>query len=94
MEWLKSIMKMDITLLPKDVKKWRSRIIGSLISIKSNSIIFSHFMVINVVVGYIKNHSILLSMYPDNGSLTKIKVSNGKISLIEIGDEKNTKINT
>ena len=94
MEWLKSIMKMDITLLPKDVKKWRSRIIGSLISIKSNSIIFSHFMVINVVVGYIKNHPILLSMYPDNGSLTKIKVSNGKISLIEIGDEKNTKINT
>ena len=51
-------------------------------------------MVINVIVGYIKNHSILLSMYPDNGSLTKIKVSNGKISLIEIGDEKNTKINT
>ena len=25
---------------------------------------------------------------------TKIKVSNGKISLIKIGDEKNTKINT
>jgi len=51
-------------------------------------------MVINVVIGYIKNHPILLSMYPDNGSLTKIKVSNGKISLIKIGDEKNTKINT
>ena len=94
MEWLKSMMNMDIAMLPKDIKEWRSRIIEKLINIKSNSIIFSHFMVINVVVGYIKNHPILLSMYPDNGSLTKIKVSNGKISLIKIGDEKNTKINT
>ena len=81
-------------MLPEDVKEWRSRIIEKLKNIKSNSIIFSHFMVINVVVGYIKKHPILLSMYPDNGSLTKIKVSNGKISLIKIGDEKNTKINT
>jgi len=94
MEWLKSMMNMDIAMLPEDVKEWRSRIIKKLKNIKSNSIIFSHFMVINVVVGYIKNHPILLSMYPDNGSLTKIKVSNGKISLIKIGDEKNTKINT
>ena len=94
MEWLKSMMNMDIAMLPEDVKEWRSRIIKKLKNIKSNSIIFSHFMVINVVVGYIKNHPILLSMYPDNGSLTKIKVSNGEISLIKIGDEKNTKINT
>ena len=68
MEWLKSMMNMDIAMLPEDVKEWRSRII--------------------------KKHPILLSMYPDNGTLTKIKVSNGKISLIKIGDEKNTKINT
>ena len=54
MEWLKSMMNMDITMLPEDVKEWRSRIIEKLINIKSNSIIFSHFMVINVVVGYIK----------------------------------------
>ena len=94
MEWLKCMMNMDIAMLPKDVKEWRSRIIKKLKNIKSNSIIFSHFMVINVVVGYVKNHPMLLSMYPDNGSLTKIKVSNGKISLIKIGDEKNTKINT
>ena len=30
MEWLKSMMNMDITMLPEDVKEWRSRIIEKL----------------------------------------------------------------
>jgi probable phosphoglycerate mutase len=93
MEWLGSISSMPIEDLPLEVAAWRKEIITSLLSIKNNTIIFSHFMVMNVLASYANGEQRLLSFYPDYTSFIKIVLRNGSIYSIEFDKEKKTKIN-
>jgi probable phosphoglycerate mutase len=92
-EWLKDISTRKIETLPDDIKNWRERIITETLNLKNNSIIFCHFMVINVLVGYAIKKDRLLHFYPDNASITEIEVENEKISVISMKDVEKTIIN-
>ena len=92
-EWLKDISTRKIGTLPDDIKNWRERIIAETLNLKNNSIIFCHFMVINVLVGYAIKKDRLLHFYPDNASITEIEVENDKISVISMKDVEKTIIN-
>tara|TARA_B100000029_G_scaffold516695_1_gene632826 strand:- start:9062 stop:9625 length:564 start_codon:yes stop_codon:yes gene_type:complete len=93
-EWLNNIMHMNIAKLPKEIKAWRNNILNEIKDSKQNKIIFTHFMVINVIAGdYYKNKS-LLYFYPDYLSITKITLSNNTIIDLKLGYRKKTQINT
>ena len=92
-EWLKDISTRKTETLPDDIKNWRERIITETLGLKSNSIIFCHFMVINVLVGYAIKKDRLLHFYPDNASITEIEIENEKISVISMKDVEKTIIN-
>ena len=73
-------------------EKWRSSIVQSIQDISGDTIIFSHFMVINCVVGWINNFDNLVGFYPDNCSITKIIKRNGELELTQLGNELSTVI--
>ncbi len=93
MEWLGNISSMPIEDLPLEVAVWRKEIITSLLLTKSNTVIFSHFMVMNVIASYARGEQRLLSFYPDYTSFIKIVLRNESIHSIEFDKEKKTKIN-
>ena len=93
MEWLGNISSMPIEDLPLEVAVWRKEIITSLLLTKSNTVIFSHFMVMNVIASYARDEQRLLSFYPDYTSFIKIVLRNESIYTIEFDKEKKTKIN-
>jgi len=92
-EWLKKITTMNISDLPKEVSDWRNNIIGKSLSFSNNTIIFSHFMVINAIVSGLIKYSEIMYFYPDYASITQITLQNNRAISISLGDEKKTLIN-
>ena len=92
-EWLKKVMTMNIGDLPKEVSVWRDSIISKTLSFTNNTIIFSHFMVINAIVSGLIKRSEIMHFYPDYTSVTQITVKNNEAIKISLGDEKKTIIN-
>ena len=88
--WLKEMFKVKIDALEDPQKKWRNSIVQSIQGMKEDTIIFSHFMVINCVVGWINNFDSLVGFYPDNCSVTKIINRNGELELTQAGNELST----
>ena len=80
-------------ILKNFMLKKSSPLIGKGLSIKNNTIIFSHFMVMNVLASYANSEQRLLSFYPDYTSFIKIVLRNESIYSIELDKEKKTKIN-
>ena len=93
-EWLQKIFKMKISDLETPQKKWKNSIIAELENLEKPTIIFSHFMVINIIVSYLKESDLIVSFYPDNCSITNLsKNSKGEIELINLGSELQTELN-
>ena len=69
------------------------KILSALKNLTEPTIIFSHFMVINIVVSTLKNDPRVVSFYPDNCSITELGSNKGKLNLISTGSELQTRIN-
>ena len=91
--WLGTIFNIDIENLEEPQNLWKNNILEEIKNTKEPTLIFSHFMVINVVLNKIFNHKKLVVFRPDNCSVTKIQVLNQKIKLIEQGQELFTIVN-
>ena len=93
-EWLQKIFKMKLSDLETPQKKWKDAIVGEIENLNYPTIIFSHFMVINIIVSYLKKNDLVVSFYPDNCSITNLSMDNeGKIKIINLGSELQTELN-
>ena len=92
-QWLEKIVKMKKSDLPKNILDWQQKIYESVLESQGNTVIFSHFMVINSVISNILKSDTILYFYPDNTSVTKIFLLNGRIKSFQIGDNKKTHVN-
>ena len=50
--WLKNTMHLNIKSLDENVRDWRLNIIDAITNLNSDAIIFSHYMVMNVLLIY------------------------------------------
>ena len=86
-------MSLPIDKLPKDVNLWRQNLLKVMSSLEKNTIVFTHFMVINALIGYIEKNKTLLYFYPANASVTTVFLKNGTPSSYQVGENKKTFIN-
>ena len=91
--WLQEVFKKNISDLDKPQQNWQSNILLTLKDLSEPTIIFSHFMVINIVVSTLKDDPRVVSFYPDNCSITELKSDEGKLNLISTGNELQTRVN-
>lgn len=91
--WLQNIFKAKIDDLEDAQSEWRNEIINSIKNLEEDTIIFSHFMVINCIVGWLEESDSTVSFYPDNCSITKISKTGGVVNLIKRGKELTTLVN-
>lgn len=91
--WLQGVMQGRWREQSDDLKTWRQALIECLTDIHTDTVIFSHFVAINVAVGATEGDDRALLFRPDNGSITRIKVENGRLELIERGNEATTHVN-
>ena len=100
--WLKRVLPLNWEELEEDTESklsnidyylWRKKIINKIISFKNETVIFTHFVVINYVIGKIMNSNKVINFYPDNCSITEIGIENNKMELIKLGDSSISKVN-
>ena len=101
-DWLKKVLPLtwkelendkESKLSDIDYSKWKKNIINSVLSTKGETIIFTHFVVINFIIGNILSSNKVVNFYPDNCSITQIAIKNNKLEVIELGESKGTKVN-
>jgi broad specificity phosphatase PhoE len=92
-EWLRGVMQGRWRTLPGDLQQWRQALIDRLVDIKEDSVVFCHYVAINVAVGAATSDDRLVCFRPDNGSITRIASGDGRLRLIELGRESETLVN-
>jgi broad specificity phosphatase PhoE len=90
--WLREAMQGRWRDLPADLREWRTALVDCLLGMKENSVVFCHFVAINVAVGAARHDDRLVVFRPDNGSVTRIANDDGRLRVIEFGAEATTAV--
>ena len=91
--WLKNILQMNKNDLPENIAKWKDNIISKTKAFSQDSVIFTHFMVINALISEITSSDTLLYFHPGYTSIVKIKIAKNKIQSFLIQESEKTHIN-
>ena len=75
-----------------DLNAWRAGVIDALKEIPESSVITSHFVAINVVVGHLLGDDLVVKFRPDNCSVTIVERVGDELRLVEMGREAETVI--
>ena len=92
-DWLKQIAQKKKNQLPDKIKSWEKNIFKKIKSFHQNTIIFSHFMVVNSILSTLSNNKNLLYFYPGYTSVTKIINIDSKLDHFLCEGSKKTLIN-
>ena len=100
--WLKRVLPLTWNELISDEDSkeskidyflWRENILKFFLSLKKDTFIFTHYLVINSVVSHLRKSDKVVFFNPDNTSLTHLSLSDKKLKIISLGDEASTLIN-
>lgn len=91
--WLQGVMAGKWTDLPPELLRWRQDLVDCVLGFETDTVVFCHFIAINVVVGAATGAEELIVFRPDNGSVTDVLTDAGKLELVALGIEANTRVN-
>jgi broad specificity phosphatase PhoE len=75
-----------------DYVAWRQSVLDSLYHLPENSVVFSHFIAINVAVGAALSRDDVVSFSPDHASITCVEATNGRLRLLDLGRQADTTV--
>jgi broad specificity phosphatase PhoE len=84
-EWLKALTKRRWLELDDAVQSWRRTAIESLLEISQDTIVVSHFMIINAVVSWATADGEVVCCQPMQGSRTTLERVGDSFRVIELG---------
>jgi broad specificity phosphatase PhoE len=91
--WLKEVMRDQWPNLDPDLRQWRREVLNALLSMKTDTVVFTHFIAINVAVGHATADHRVVSFRPDNASITILETHGSQLHFVERGAEADTKVN-
>ena len=91
--WLQGVMAGKWTDLPEELLRWRQEMIDCVLGFETDTVVFCHFIAINVVVGAATGAEELIVFRPDNGSVTEVAATGGKFDSTVLGVGAVTRVN-
>ena len=92
--WLRALMAGSWRDVSRDLAQWREEVVAVLASQKSDAVIFSHYVAINVAAGAALKDDRVVVFSPDNCSVTVFETEGDTLRLVEKGHEASlTKVN-
>jgi broad specificity phosphatase PhoE len=83
--WLRSFMSGSWRDADANLAQWRETVIATLIATSEDSVVFSHFIAINVALGHVIGDDRVVIFAPDNCSVTIFETDGVRLKLIERG---------
>lgn len=90
--WLKEIMSSSWNELSDELQQWRQECIDFVSQLEHDSLIFSHYIAINILIGHCQKNNKLISYHPDNCSIHQFETQ-PELRLIKLGKQAQTVIN-
>ncbi len=75
-----------------DYIAWRQTLLDSLTRLPEDSVVFSHFIAINVAVAAAHSREDVVCFRPDHASITCVEAGNGGLRLVELGRQADTTV--
>ena len=100
--WLRRILPLTWSELLKDKEtkdsgvnfiQWKKNIMNNIYSINKNTIIFTHFVVINSIIGEILKSDKIVNFQPSNCSITEIRKINDRLEIVKLGKSLESTVN-
>lgn len=96
--WLRKLMGGTWREVPRELAEWREHCIATVAAIPADTVIFSHYIAINVIYGVATGDDRVVAFSPDNCSVTVFEVVPGpggmRLGLVAKGNEASlTKVN-
>jgi broad specificity phosphatase PhoE len=83
--WLRAVMQSIYADLDDGLRAFRDRVVSKVASIEGDTVIVSHYIAINAVVGAATGDDRVVSFAPGHCSRTVVEVARGAIHLVELG---------
>ena len=96
--WLMAIMEGKWTdppalaTEPHDLPAWRRGTVDALLELTESTIVSTHFVAINAIVGQLIGDDTVVGFRPDNCSITIVESNGQELRLIEKGTEAETEV--
>ncbi len=92
--WLRRVLlgRWDDPELDPRVEQWRRALLDALVGIEEETVITTHFVAINAVVGVATGDQRVTCFRPDYCSRTVVEVTGGAIRLVTLGPEAPTEV--
>ena len=91
-DWLRQAMRGRWSELAPQYQEWRKQVVAALLALKTPTVVTSHFIAINVAVGAATQDGRVICFEPDNCSCTRLEVRDGRLRLVELGRQRETRI--
>ena len=92
-DWLRGFMAQSWGDQPAQLLQWRQSALDLMLEQTSDAVFFTHFLVINAIVGHVQACEQTLYSWPDNGSITHLYLDNERLRLVSLGREMSTVVN-
>lgn len=92
-DWLRAFMQSTWSEQSEVLHAWRVACIEGVKSLTAPTVVFSHFLVINALVGATQGSDKTLVFWPDNASITRFQIADGKLRCLEQGRAMPTQVN-
>ena len=91
--WLNRIARQTWSEQHAIVQDWRLALLAALREIREPTVVFTHFMVLNAIVGTLRSDDRVVTFLPDNASVTRLGGFGDELQLIELGRQFRTLVN-
>lgn len=91
--WLRQFMQEHWAEQEEHLMAWRQAALDRLLALRRPAVVFTHFLLINAVVGEILDSPQTLCFWPDNGSITQLRHTGTRLELVMRGREMTTHVN-
>jgi len=91
--WLRKIFQGTWSETDPRTRAWKDQVIATLVALKQDTVVFSHFVATNAAVGAATGDDRVVCFRPDNCSITVFESDGLALTLIEKGHEADTRVN-
>jgi len=91
--WLRQFMQQLWHEQAEDLLAWRTAALNQLLTLQQPAVVFTHFLVINAIVGQVLDRDQTLCFWPANGSITRLRHHGTRLELVMLGEEITTRVN-
>ena len=85
--WLRKLMEGTWRTVNPELAAWRENCIATVAAIPQDTVVFSHYVAINVIMGAATNDDRVVVFSPDNCSVTVFETDGTSLKLVSKGDE-------